>query len=72
MTLPEFKAWFEGFTETMEGPPNEKQWARIQERIAEVAVLSPARMSNSAAISDWGQPFVTGCGNEQLSQSSYI
>ena len=36
MTLSEFKAWFEGFTETMDGPPNSKQWARIQKRIAEI------------------------------------
>ena len=36
MTLSEFKAWFEGFTEDMEGPPNEKQWKRICERLATV------------------------------------
>lgn len=36
MTLAEFKAWFEGFTETMEGAPTEKQWERIQERVAQI------------------------------------
>jgi len=36
MTLPEFKAWFEGFTESMSGPPNKKQWERIQARIGEI------------------------------------
>ena len=36
MQLSEFKAWFEGFTEGMDGPPNEKQWARIQAKIKEI------------------------------------
>lgn len=37
MTLSEFKAWFEGFTETLEGPPNAKQWKRIQARVKEIS-----------------------------------
>lgn len=36
MTLQEFKAWFEGFTEDMDGRPTEKQWKRIQKRIKEI------------------------------------
>lgn len=36
MTLAEFKAWFSGFTESMDSTPNEKQWARIKERVAEI------------------------------------
>jgi hypothetical protein len=36
MTLVEFKAWFEGFTETLEAAPNEKQWERIKARVAEI------------------------------------
>ncbi|MEZ2132698.1 MULTISPECIES: hypothetical protein [unclassified Sinorhizobium] len=36
MTLSEFKAWFEGFSEIMEGPPDEKQWERIKARVAEI------------------------------------
>lgn len=36
MNLAEFKAWFEGFTEDLSGPPNKKQWTRIQERVAEI------------------------------------
>lgn len=35
MTLAEFKAWFEGFTEEME-KPTAKQWARIKERVADI------------------------------------
>jgi hypothetical protein len=37
MTLSEFKAWFEGFTECMEGAPDESQWQRIQARVKEIS-----------------------------------
>lgn len=33
MNLPEFKAWFSGFTENLDGPPTAKQWARIAEKV---------------------------------------
>ena len=36
MKLDEFKAWFEGFTESMEGAPTAKQWKRIKERVGEI------------------------------------
>ena len=36
MNLSEFKAWFEGYTEAMEGRPTEKQWKRIQARVKEI------------------------------------
>lgn len=36
MTLSEFKAWFEGFSEIMDGNPDEKQWERIKARVAEI------------------------------------
>jgi hypothetical protein len=37
MTLQEFKAWFEGFTEAMYSkPPTAKQWQRIQARVKEI------------------------------------
>ena len=36
MQLSEFKAWFEGYTESMKDVPSAKQWARIKERIAEI------------------------------------
>jgi hypothetical protein len=41
MNLSEFKAWFEGFTEDMEGPPNKKQWARVQEKIEKIKDAPP-------------------------------
>jgi len=36
MTLAEFKAWFEGYTEAMSGAPNDSQWKRIQEKVAKI------------------------------------
>ena len=36
MTLAEFKAWFEGFTESMSKAPNEAQWKRIKARVKEI------------------------------------
>lgn len=36
MTTQEFKAWFEGFTECIEGTPSKKQWERIKNRVAEI------------------------------------
>ena len=36
MTLSEFKAWFEGFTEDMDSAPNKKQWERIKARVKEI------------------------------------
>lgn len=36
MKLNEFKAWFDGFTEGMEGRPTDKQWKRIKEQVAAI------------------------------------
>jgi len=36
MTLSEFRAWFEGFTEEMDEAPSKKQWERIKKRVKEI------------------------------------
>ncbi|MCW2309705.1 hypothetical protein [Rhodobium gokarnense] len=36
MTFLEFKAWFDGFCEGIEGAPNTEQWKRICEKFGEV------------------------------------
>lgn len=36
MTPAEFKAWFDGFTEALDGIPSEAQWKRIKERVAAI------------------------------------
>lgn len=37
MMLAEFKAWFEGYTEGLEGAPTAAQFARIKERVKEIS-----------------------------------
>ena len=36
MSPIEFKAWFEGFSEGIEGRPTEKQWTKVKERVAQI------------------------------------
>lgn len=38
MTINEFKAWFEGYTENIHKVPTQKQWARIVERVSDIEV----------------------------------
>ena len=33
MTLTEFKAWFEGYSENIGKQPTQKQWSRIKEKV---------------------------------------
>lgn len=42
MKPEEFKAWFEGYTESIGGVPNELQWARIKEQVGRLAPQAPA------------------------------
>lgn len=43
MTLAEFKAWFEGFTEEMDAAPTSKQWKRIKARVAQIDGVAVTR-----------------------------
>ena len=36
MTLSEFKAWFDGYTENMDGTPDTKQWKRIKKVVKDI------------------------------------
>jgi len=62
MTLSEFKAWFEGFTENMEGPPNKKQWARIQKRVEQITAnpVSVTHYVTREIKPYWNQPVWCG------------
>lgn len=44
MTLAEFKAWFDGYTESMDGPPSEKQWERIKAKVRGVDDIRARQM----------------------------
>jgi hypothetical protein len=67
MTLQEFKAWFEGFTENMgEAPPTKLQWARIQARVKEIdgAVTTyPVFVDRYWPHHPPSYPWVWTCGN---------
>jgi hypothetical protein len=41
MNPSEFKAWFEGFTENLDGPPGERAWLRICERVKTIRDAPP-------------------------------
>lgn len=67
MTLAEFKAWFEGFTESMEGQPTAKQWKRIKERVAQIdgttvthQVIYRDRYRHSTIPTVWGASPIDG------------
>ncbi len=36
MTIAEFRAWFEGYTENISDKPSAAQWERIKERVNEI------------------------------------
>jgi len=54
MNTAEFKAWFHGFTEGMDGPPSKKQWERIKEV---VAAVDGAATPYWVYLRDYGYPY---------------
>jgi hypothetical protein len=67
MTLQEFKAWFEGFTEGMRGVPSEKQWGRIKARVGEIdGVVTTERIYVDRY---WPSYWSTGCSTTTFSSS---
>jgi hypothetical protein len=68
MTLSEFKAWLEGFTEAIGGPPSQEQWDRIKEKVASIVehpiltnpyvpIYSPFNLPNFEIITYDGKSF---------------
>ena len=57
MKLNEFKAWFEGYTESMEGAPSKKQWERIKEQVAAVDGVAITPYSYPVYIDRYVRPF---------------
>lgn len=54
MTLNEFKAWFSGFTESMDGVPDEKQWERIKARVKEIDNVA---ITNTVFVDRYVEPY---------------
>jgi hypothetical protein len=55
MTFAEFKAWFDGFTEAMDGPPNAEQWTRIKARIGEIKQAAPTPVATPNWAPRWNE-----------------
>ena len=54
MTLSEFKAWFEGYTEGLEGAPTKAQFDRIKEKVKEI---SGTPVTYPIYVDRWVQPY---------------
>jgi hypothetical protein len=66
MTLSEFKAWFEGYTEGLDRVPTEKQFDRIKEKVKEIDGAPVTPIYIDRYIEKWphrpfspGWPYVT-------------
>ena len=55
MNLSEFKAWFEGFTESLTTTPNAAQWKRIQEKIGKIEDAPPT--TRAVFVDHWYPPW---------------
>lgn len=57
MTLSEFKAWFEGFSEGINGAPTEAQFDKIKAKVAEINGVALTREVVVERYRDiWSQP----------------
>jgi hypothetical protein len=53
MTLNEFKAWLEGFSEAFtDGVPNADQWAKVQAKLADVKLVVAVEQRKVAGFED--------------------
>lgn len=77
MHLSEFKAWFEGFTEDMKGPPNKEQWAKIKKHVKEISAdYTPAPVFVDRYVYPWRrywEPMWTStCSSKPASSSGAV
>ena len=82
MTLQEFKAWFEGFSENIDGAPTDKQWKKIKAKVGEID-NTPTSYPVFIRQYPWYQPYwytsgystITGnnlVGSTTISTSNYV
>ena len=70
MTLEEFKAWFEGYCEAIEGAPTPAQWEKVKAKLADtVALRVPVGptyynppLDISPAVAPYKPPYEVTCG----------
>ena len=73
MTLSEFKAWFEGYTEDMNKSPTEKQWKKIKKRVAEINGVVITREVFLGRYSPWyGYPAILTGSSGGISSTETI
>lgn len=77
MTLAEFKAWFAGYTEDMDGPPSAKQWKRVKKRVSEIdGTITTERIFVDRWVNQYWpapiRPYYATCANDVKSTSIYV
>jgi hypothetical protein len=70
MTLSEFKAWFEGYTEGLDGAPTEKQFKRIKAKVAEITGTPISQTIFVDRYRDYWRPYWGGTIGQSGSFSS--
>lgn len=64
MSLRDFLNWFSGFSENIDGAPNEKQWGRITAKIAELQASGHEPEVHAAVSAALSEP-VGGAGTTE-------
>jgi len=57
MTLQEFKAWLEGYTEGIEGAPTAAQFARIKEKMKQITGTPITQTVFIEKYAPWSRPY---------------
>ena len=66
MNLAEFKAWFEGFTENMDGLPGPKEWARVCERVKEIKAEPTQFVLGYVPPPSWTSTWTSSVGSQEI------
>lgn len=77
MTLNEFKAWLEGFSDAMGDAPTPEQWKKIKEKLARVDAFTlpnttgPLYRRPDIGYPNIGQPWIT-CGQHSVDEGTRV
>lgn len=64
MTLAEFNAWLDGYSESFGDAPTAEQWAKIRAKLAEVRFVPVYHGSPPTFQGIWGPSPPVTCGND--------
>jgi hypothetical protein len=65
MSLRDFLNWFEGFSDNLDGPPNDQQWEKVRKRINALSP-EPAAPSESSPSEPVGGAATTATWRNQV------